>query len=228
MPVHHGGVRDDFPAAIKTELAKRVGFLCSNPACRQSTSGPQSAPRGTVNVGVAAHITAASRGGPRYEAGHSAQARSEASNGVWLCQTCAKLVDDDVPGHGADLLRRWKADAEQAAAAALTRRRSPPSTSEGVFLEAERLMPALIEEMRQDVQSDETELVRELVPLPSKGVAFGHDRRRFVYFETDHPSLKLQLDWLEEAGLIIDVTPREWPIYRMTAEFVYWLRTRSG
>ena len=124
-PVHHGGVRDDFPAAIKTELAKRVGFLCSNPACRQSTSGPQSAPRGTVNVGVAAHITAASPGGPRYEAGPSAQARSSASNGIWLCQTCAKLIDNDVPGHGADLLRRWKAEAEQAAAAALTRRRSP-------------------------------------------------------------------------------------------------------
>jgi hypothetical protein len=65
----------------------------------------------------------------------------------------------------------WKASAEQAAAAALTRRRRPPSTSEGVFLEAERLMPALIAEMRRDVQSDETELVRELVPLPSPGVA---------------------------------------------------------
>ena len=89
-------------------------------------------------------------------------------------------------------------------------------------------MPALIAEMRRDVHADETELVRELVPLPSPGVAFGHDRPRFMYFETEHPGLKLQLDWLEEAGLIIDVTPREWPIYRMTAEFVDWLRTRSG
>src|SRR3990172_9122164 len=52
-------VRDDFPAGVKDELAKRVSYLCSNPRCRQPTSGPQSSPSGTVNIGVAAHITAA-------------------------------------------------------------------------------------------------------------------------------------------------------------------------
>ncbi len=88
-------------------------------------------------------------------------------------------------------------------------------------------MPALVAEMRRDVQADETELVRELVPLPSRGVVFGHDRPRFVYFETDHPSLKLQLDWLNEMGLVVDVTPKKWPIYRLSAEFARWLRVST-
>jgi len=38
--------------------------------------------------------------------------------------------------------------------------------------------------------------------------------------------LKLKLDWLEEMGLIVDVTPKNTPIYRMTPEFARWLRGR--
>ena len=49
-----------------------------------------------------------------------------------------------------------------------------------------------------------------------------------MYIETDHPNLKVQLDWLEESGLIIDVTPKEWPIYRMTAESAHCLRVSSS
>ena len=51
---------DDFPVNIKDVLAKRIGFRCSNPGCRQLTNGPQTDPSKAVNVGVAAHITAAS------------------------------------------------------------------------------------------------------------------------------------------------------------------------
>ena len=217
--------RDDFPASVKDELAKRVGFLCSNPACRQPTSGPQSSPSGSVNVGVAAHITAAAPGGPRYDPGLSTGNRASAANGIWLCQTHAKLIDNDLSGYSVEKLREWKSDAEAAAAHALEQRRSPPTESEGVFLEAERLMPALIREMRADVQGDATELVREFVPLPQSGVVFGHDRPRFEYYANQHPGLLLQIDWLEEMGLIVDVTPKSTPVYRMTTEFVRWLRT---
>lgn len=78
-------MRDEFPPSVKEELAKRVGYLCSNPACRQPTSGPQSKPSGTVNIGVTAHITAASPDGPRYDASLSSEERKAASNGIWLC-----------------------------------------------------------------------------------------------------------------------------------------------
>jgi hypothetical protein len=79
-------MRDDFPAGVKEELAKRGGYLCSNPGCRQTTSGPQSTPSGTVNIGVAAHITAASPGGPRYDSSLSSEQRASAENGLRQAQ----------------------------------------------------------------------------------------------------------------------------------------------
>ena len=217
-------MRDEFTIGIKEELAKRVGYLCSNPGCRQPTSGPQSTPSGTVNVGVAAHITAASLGGPRYDDSFTSNARGSSGNGIWLCQTCAKLVDSDQPRYTVEKLREWKSDAEAAAARALEQRRSPVTDSEGVFIEAERLMPDLIAEMRADVRGDNTRLIREFVPLPNRNVNFGHTKPRFEYFEIEHSNLQLQLDWLEEMGAIIDITPKDSPVYRMTPDFSDWLR----
>jgi len=202
----------------------RVSYLCSNPACRQPTSGPQLNPSGTVNIGVASHITAASPGGPRFDPGLSTDERASVQNGIWLCQTCAKLIDSDLPRYSVGKLAEWKSDAEAAAARALEQRRAPATGSEGVFLEAERLMPMLISEMRDGVREDATELVRELVRLPNRNVIFRSDKPRFALFENEHPGLRLQLDWLEEMGLVVDVTPSNVPIYRMTPEFARWLR----
>jgi tetratricopeptide (TPR) repeat protein len=70
-------------------------------------------------VGVAAHITAASPGGPRYDAALSGAERSAALNGIWLCQTCSKLIDSDLSRYTADLLRQWKTRAEARVAAML-------------------------------------------------------------------------------------------------------------
>lgn len=217
-------LRDDFSVSGKDELAKRVGFLCSNPACRQPTSGPQETERGTVNIGVAAHITAASRGGKRYDESLAPPERASIENGIWLCQTCAKLIDSDDGRYTVAKLREWKLDAEAAAARALEQRRSPATESEGVFIEAARLMPGLIDEMRADVSGDDTQLVREFVILYSRNVMFGHGKPRFTYFQTDHPQLSLQVDWLQEMGAIVDVTPKSTPMYRFSPEFYEWLR----
>ena len=67
------GTRDDFNPEVKDILAKRVGTRCSNPNCRQTTSGPREDPRKVLNIGVAAHITAASTKGPRYDHALSAE-----------------------------------------------------------------------------------------------------------------------------------------------------------
>jgi hypothetical protein len=74
--------------------------------------GPQSEPSGVVNVGVAAHITAASQGGPRFDVNISEKERRSASNGIWLCQNCAKLIDSDLEAYSAESLREWKGRAE--------------------------------------------------------------------------------------------------------------------
>ena len=109
------GVRDDFGEDTKRILAQRVGGQCSNPTCRAKTSGPQVNPAKALNVGVAAHITGASPEGPRYREDFDSDARKHPSNGIWLCQNCAKLVDNDEEQFPETTLRAWKAKAEQEA-----------------------------------------------------------------------------------------------------------------
>jgi hypothetical protein len=41
--------------------------------------------------------------------------RANIANGVWLCQNCAKLVDNDQARFTAKVLHAWKAAAEEAA-----------------------------------------------------------------------------------------------------------------
>jgi len=112
--------RDDFSTGVKRVLAHRAGFQCSKPSCRALTAGP--AEDGTIrNVGVAAHITAASPKGPRYDDSLSPEERASALNGIWLCQTHAKEVDDDAAEFTVEVLRGWKEHAEEAARAMLGR-----------------------------------------------------------------------------------------------------------
>src|SRR6266496_4515893 len=59
-------MRDEFTEDVKRTLAARTGNACSNPGCYAVTSGPQSNSAKALNVGVAAHISAASEGGQRY------------------------------------------------------------------------------------------------------------------------------------------------------------------
>jgi hypothetical protein len=108
-------MRDDFDNKTKETLAKRVGFRCSNPNCRKLTSGPQDDVEKSINIGVAAHICAASRGGPRYIEKQSSDERKSIENGIWLCQNCAKLIDNDEKHYSADILNEWKKLSEQAA-----------------------------------------------------------------------------------------------------------------
>jgi hypothetical protein len=108
-------MRDDFPEKDKQTLAKRVGMHCSNPGCDKPTAGPCEDPAKALNIGVAAHITAASLQGPRYDASLSQAERCSIENGIWLCQNCAKLIDSDKERFPVSRLRDWKTRAEKAA-----------------------------------------------------------------------------------------------------------------
>src|ERR1044072_3086597 len=100
-------MRDDFSEEVKRVIAARVSYLCSNPACRAATSGPQINASKSLNVGVAAHITAASRGGPRHNLTLTPEERTHPNNAIWLCQNCGKLVDNDATRFTEDILRQW-------------------------------------------------------------------------------------------------------------------------
>lgn len=114
-------MRDEFSPKVKDVLAKRVAHTCSNPRCEMVTVGPHTAPEKVTNIGVAAHITAASVGGPRYNATLTEEERACVDNGIWLCQSCAKEIDSDTAKYTKPLLLQWKAEAERKAAERLNK-----------------------------------------------------------------------------------------------------------
>jgi hypothetical protein len=110
---------DDFKASIKEAPANRVGMKCSNPNCDKPTSGPREEQTESINIGVAAHISAASEGGPRYDQSLSSDERQSIGNGIWLYQSYAKLIDSDCRMYSVDVLNKWKNKAEEIARNAL-------------------------------------------------------------------------------------------------------------
>jgi len=117
--------RDDFSTTTIDILAKRVTCCCSNPNCKKPTAGPNTNKNKYTNVGVAAHIKAASPGGSRYDLNMTSEERSDITNGIWLCQTCSKLIDADANTYTVELLYTWKELSEKSAGRAIS--------SEGTF-----------------------------------------------------------------------------------------------
>jgi hypothetical protein len=104
--------RDNFSTTVIKTLERRVNAKCSNPDCRVPTSGPTVKPDKANNVGVAAHIMAASAGGPRYNEKLTPQERASIDNAIWLCANCSIKIDRDVEKYGVELLKGWKRAAE--------------------------------------------------------------------------------------------------------------------
>lgn len=104
--------RDDFSKSTVDVLGKRAGYMCSNPACRKHTSGPNSNDSKSTLIGIGAHITAAAPGGPRYDISLSVEERRHINNGIWLCGNCASLIDKDEVAYPTELLRFWKSQIE--------------------------------------------------------------------------------------------------------------------
>jgi tetratricopeptide (TPR) repeat protein len=92
-----------------------------------------------ISIGVAAHITAASPGGPRYDANLTPEQRSHPDNGIWLCQSCAKLIDNDPERYTVAVLREWKVSAEERALKEIERRHKAPKVAGRPFQAPRRL-----------------------------------------------------------------------------------------
>jgi rubrerythrin len=118
--------RDDLPERTKRILQERVGNRYSNPDCRCLTSGPNLDDNKATRVGTAAHITAASSGGPRFDPTLTAEQRKAIENGIWLCRNCGTLVDGDHYNYPVDLSLEWKRRAEELARLELEGKPIPP------------------------------------------------------------------------------------------------------
>jgi hypothetical protein len=105
-------MRDEFPSTVKNNIAQRVGYRCSR--CNIPTSGPGDDGK-TLNTGIAAHIRAASPGGPRYDASQTTEERKGMDNGLWLCVLCSKIVDNNFLEFSVEKLIELKNKAESLA-----------------------------------------------------------------------------------------------------------------
>jgi hypothetical protein len=156
-------LRDEFTQTVKRTLAHRVGLLCSNAGCGAATAGPQGDPTKVINVGVAAHITAASPGGPRFDSHMTDKDRSNPVNGIWLCQNCAKLIDADPATYTVAVLTSWKATAEEEA------RTKIGKTNSNTRVRSVKQAVAAIQrdhKMRDDLHRDLLKTAKERMALP--------------------------------------------------------------
>lgn len=106
--------RDDFDLSVVDALGKRAAYICSNSACKTLTIAPSSEnDTKFIYIGNAAHIAAASEGGPRYDPNMSSEERKSINNGIFLCGNCADMIDKN---KGMDfsvaLLKKWKSNHE--------------------------------------------------------------------------------------------------------------------
>ena len=111
--------RLEFPLRTKRILAARVGYRCSNPSCKMtSTIGPGDGPDEVVILGEAAHIVGAIQDGedslsPRADPHKNPDEIKSVGNGIWLCRNCHKLVDARDSTYTVETLRDWKNEAER-------------------------------------------------------------------------------------------------------------------
>jgi hypothetical protein len=140
-----------------SEEDNRVGNRCSR--CGTLTSGPHSEPDKALNVGVAAHITAAAPGGPRYDSTLTKQQRASPHNGVWLCQTCGKLVDNDPTRFTVTEMRAWKQKAEDEASKQIGRTRPERQPSSAARERQVKHDLALKKRMVKDFEVGYTEVI---------------------------------------------------------------------
>lgn len=200
-------MRDNFSKVTINTLAKRVGWLCSNPDCSVHTVGPNSDKTKSTTIGVACHITAASFGGPRFDPTLDNKARGSIENGIWLCQSCSKLIDSDTIKYRENILKEWKYLAERNADLSIRKSNKSKDYSR-IF----NLMPELILEMRKDLL--ENILEREFVLL-KREYGYQDSRNIFRYFYNDHADLDNKIRLLERHSLVEEIT------FNRTSRFLF-------
>ncbi|MXO63412.1 hypothetical protein [Qipengyuania oceanensis] len=209
--------RDNFSKRTRDRLARRVGMRCSFPQCRAPTSGPD-AEKGTTDTGVAAHITAASPDGPRYDDTISSAQRASIENGIWLCQNHAKLIDDDELTYTAAVLRDYRDTAEQIAGLEAKGFRVVPGSP---FAAMERKASALVAEMREDMKTDAT--VRRFALLDKRFSYGAGSEPQFVYYYNTHANLDSLVAILENYGAVREITSGNVRHFRFNESFVDYL-----
>lgn len=102
----------EFSSTTARHLGERVAYMCSKPDCRILTIRARSGSDSVLKKGKACHIHSASPNGPRFDPRMSDADCKSPSNGIWLCDICAREVDDDASIYSARTLKGWKNKSE--------------------------------------------------------------------------------------------------------------------
>jgi len=191
--------RDDFTEATKNKLGKQVAWHCSRPGCVAPTVSATADGKGIITLGRAAHITAAASGGPRYDIRLTPAERKGADNGIWLCATCANLIDADETAFPEQLIRGWKRTAQKRARLDLVL--SHAHSGPGAPFGAEEIADALT--LVREAARARLETLRRIATWPRHPIPLD---LRLVEDDTPHllepESLAAVLDTVDDAALV--------------------------
>lgn len=104
-------MRDNFTSATKSNLAFSANMRCVRPSCGVVTHIYDHQAGRIVNLhGHAAHLSAASTLGPRFDDDLTDAQRRHFNNGAWLCANCATLIDrlHNRDEYSIERLRAWQ------------------------------------------------------------------------------------------------------------------------
>lgn len=94
------------------------------------------------------------------------------------------------------------------------------------FKSLQKQMPELLREMKDDLQVEDSSMVREFVVLPNSRITFVHSKPRFQYFAESHPQLETKVDLIRDAGFVDQLECADVPMYRMREHFVEALMSK--
>ena len=208
--------RDNFSAQVIRIISERSGGKCA--MCRAPTHGPRDNDFKSINVGQAAHITAAAPNGPRYDHNMSPQKRSSALNGMWLCGNCHHIIDTNVDEYTVEKLQKIKRDAEADARAELgvapIKKVAPldsspivVATSANAVMEIRKVKTIVEDLIQERSQTHPNDLLEKLKYidiindqyLPAVGSELLLFYRQLVIFDNDHHT------WLQVVRLLDEI-----------------------
>jgi hypothetical protein len=130
------------------------------------------------------------------------------------------MIDSDPIRFSRAVLEGWKRAAERSAAVALAQGRNTSKTSQAGNAKIEQLMPALLEEMREDLLNNPT--TREFVIL-KHGWSYNSRGPYLAYYLDEHEDLEGKLQILVNLGLIQEITYNNVRRFIFKEEFVDYL-----
>lgn len=105
--------KNNFSESVKNLAGRSVAFRCCFPGCNRLLISRKESTGKILNIAEYAHIVAASPGGSRFDPSISSEVIKSSDNCIVLCSVHHHIIDNDPDKYPSDVLRSWKAEAEE-------------------------------------------------------------------------------------------------------------------